>query len=297
MNKPRWLILGALFVLWACKPAEPTTSTSDTGATATVSTTAATTDTGPAPAALDFPLDHYKIWRVKPVSAKGTVYLKGQFDEKEWKANLVSLQFLGNPTRKTITADSVKVEIKNEALHYDVYAIETAQPPPSGDVWVTNQFAKEELWNLMQPRWLLVPAAKAVIPPDKKPVDLTEPAGADHFVCYAAPARKIQRVLLLQDQFDRLKGPEDQEQIGELETFALCVPVEKRVPDKTTTWPINDKETHLALYKINPPEKYPISVWTKDQFGSRQLDVTNSELLAVPSHKRYEPKPAAKTSS
>jgi hypothetical protein len=44
-------------------------------------------------------------------------------------------------------------------------------------------------------------------------------------------------------------------------------------------------ETHLAVYAIQPPRKFPKPVWTNDQFGPRELRILTSESLTVPSLK------------
>lgn len=277
--------LGTLLLVCACKPGEPTTATTDTSATLTATATTDTTPTA-APAPQEFTLDHYKIWRVKTLEAKGSVFLRGQFDTAEWEAGLVSVQFIGNPTDKTDVEQKIEVKIKNDALHYLVYAIR-AKAQPSREVFVTNQFAKEEPWKITQPQWLLVPAAKKVLAAGEKGAAPEAAAQGDHFVCYATEGKRFEKALLLADQFDRLKGPNDVEKIRALQAISFCVPVVKRAGAQT--FDIRDRETHLAIYKIDPPEQVSISAWARDQFGAWQLSVTNSELLAVPSHKRYEP--------
>lgn len=290
MRNIRRASLGILLLLafFACKPREDTTTTATTDTTSTASYTAATDTTSTTALPQDeFKLDHYKFWKVKPYRAKGEeVYLQGQFDRVEWPANLVSIQYLANPTDKSDVSGQALARIKNENLHYVVYEIKAVKDQPVRDIQVTNQFAKEEPWQIRQPRLLLVPASKRVILPNIRVTPPDDPPKADHFVCYDASPHELAKVLLLADQFDRLIDPKHVEQIGQLTTQYFCVPVQKRVGKKLPE-PVIDRETHLALYKINPPETYTVQAATRDQFGLRTLDATNSELLGVPSRKRW----------
>jgi hypothetical protein len=218
--------------------------------------------------------DHFKFWKVRPVETQLTVWLKGQFDEKEWRADLRTVNYLGNPVDKN------KEGIPNEKLHLIAYSIR-ADKQVSRTVWLTNQFFPKEpaAWRLGQPAWLLVPADKVLKgEPGKPPV-------STHYVCYSVEKPEpFSRPVALVDQFDRLM--KDAEKIERLEPVYFCVPVQKKVTE--TISKILDPNTHLAVYKIFPPDKLPkpIIALTRDQFAGRKLEVWNSELLGVPSVKR-----------
>jgi hypothetical protein len=219
-------------------------------------------------------LDHFKFWKVKAIEAPNTVSLLGQFDgKKEWRAALRTINYLGNPVDKN------KEGIVNPKLHLVAYSIR-AETQPARIVWFTNQFAKEPTkWQLGQPAWLLVPAAKSL---NGKP---GAPPVATHFVCYTVDGEKaFSRSVTLLDQFDKLS--ERIETVEKLTPAYFCVPVQKRFKDKVEK--ILDPHTHLAIYKIFPhdPPKNPIEAFTRDQFGAQDQIVLGPELLAVPSIKK-----------
>lgn len=219
-------------------------------------------------------LDHFKFWKVKTIEAPNTVSLLGQFDgKKEWRAALRTINYLGNPVDKN------KEGIVNPKLHLVAYSLR-AETQPARVVWFTNQFAKEPTkWQLGQPAWLLVPAAKSL---NGK---AGAPPVATHFACYTVDGQKaFSRSVTLLDQFDKLS--ESIEKIEQLTPAYFCVPVQKRFKDKVEK--ILDPKTHLAIYKISPQvtPKNPIEAFTNDQFGARGQIVLGPEFLAVPSIKQ-----------
>jgi hypothetical protein len=220
-------------------------------------------------------LDHFKFWKVKTIEAPNTVSLLGQFDgKKEWRAALGVIRYLGNPVDKN------KEGIVNPKLHLVAYSIR-AETQPARMVWFTNQFAKAPAkWQLGQPAWLLVPAAKSL---NGK---AGSPPAATHFVCYTVDGQQaFSRSVTLLDQFDKLSEG-GVEKIDQLTPAYFCVPVQKRFKDKVAK--ILDPKTHLAIYKISPQvtPKNPIEAFTNDQFGARDQIVLGPELLAVPSIKQ-----------
>jgi hypothetical protein len=283
MRKIRPVIFGILLIL-SCKQREsaPATETAATQASDTAVTTTATTATTQTTAAATvttattapaFRLDHFKIWKVQAHQMKPiVVQLKGQFDKSPWKAEVRSLEYLGNPVDKN------KEGIHDKYLHYVAYAIRAEQQPARA-IQVQNQFTGEkwEEWRLAQPAWLLVPADKKL---QGKPEN---PPKGDHFVCYAADnGNLLQKPVTLSDQFDQGKI----EEIKELKARFFCVPVTKQREGHQPE-PIINADTHLAVYAIQPPRAYPKPVWTNDQFGVQELKVIRSEFLAVPSLKKW----------
>jgi hypothetical protein len=221
-------------------------------------------------------LDHFKFWKVKTIEAPNTVSLLGQFDgKKAWRAALGTINYLGNPVDKN------KEGIVNPKLHLVAYSIR-AETQPARMVWFTNQFAKVPAkWQLGQPAWLLVPAAKS-LSRNQKP---GAPPVATHFVCYTVDGQQaFSRSVTLLDQFDKLS--ERIEKIEQLTPAYFCVPVQKRFKEKVEK--ILHPDTHLAIYKISPQvtPKNPIEAFTNDQFGARDQIVLGPEFLAVPSIKQ-----------
>jgi hypothetical protein len=271
MTKRSLGVLGIALLLAFCAKKE-TPPAADTAATSSTDTATAGTETSP-PA---FPLDHFKFWRVKSVPLKARGGLKGQFDKESFQARVGSLDYLGNPVDKNGEG------IQNEKMHLLGYSFETGRQPERS-VTFRNQLTVKEpngmvTWRIGQPTLLLVPAAKAHVtePPPPPPDDAT------HFACYRVlDPKPLAPPIRLVDQFDKKR--EEIEQIIQLMPMFFCVPVAKTHGNKEHR--IIDGKTHLAIYRIDPPDPFVTTVQTVDQFGPQKLEVQNSELLAVPSTK------------
>jgi hypothetical protein len=295
MTKSRLALLGIILLIvfiTACQKNESTaTATDSAGATAATSasatagtatsasvsatSTATTATSATIPPPPPPPRDHFKFWKVKPVETSVTVLLMGQFDKEQWwEAKVRTADYLGNPVDKNGEG------IPDPKLHLVAYSI-AAKPEPMRTVALKNQLTKGEPngmanWRLGQPALLLVPADKKL---DGKP---EPPPRGDHFVCYQVlDPKPFKRGLRLVDQFDQRQ--KKIEEIRELTPAYFCVPVQKNYKDRKE--PIIDPVNHIAIYKINPPESYPIMAMTWDQFAPQKLNVLNSELLGVPSLK------------
>jgi len=255
------LILGL-----ACKPKPESTSTTDTmstGATGYTGTTSSTDTIAPPPG---HEIDHYKLWKVKPVQVGREVRLKGQFDEQAWPASVSSIEYLGNPVEKN------GEPILKPEWHLVAYALK-APPQPPRTVTIENQFRKGEMLRITDAAWLLLPASKSL---DGQPTE--PPKEADHYVCYAVlPSDPVTTPVRLMDQFDRKR--EKPEEIKQLTAAYFCVPVVKNEGR------IYKEREHLTVYKLDPPTPYPIRATTWDQFGRQTLSVQQSEYLAVPTFK------------
>jgi len=283
MRKTLFLILGAIAILGCPNREKAPTDTAATTSTTSTTYTDTTATTSTAPPTTEYKLDHYKFWKVRATKpmAPVQVLLKGQFDKAPWPADVVSIEYLGNPAEK-IVGDAPHAPIQNERLHYVAYAIKSTEKQPERTVRVTNQFAPNgEEWRLDSAAWLLTPA-------DKQLNDNTQqPPPGDHFVCYAVvDGKPFPKKVTLIDQFDRQPGGSP-ENIDTLTPKYLCVPVEKtlKAPE-----PIRDRDTHLALYEFKPPTPRQITAYTQDQFGRQQLKVdpeSRYQFLGVPSHKQW----------
>lgn len=214
-------------------------------------------------------LNHFKVWKVQEVSFQREVTLKGQFDERPWKAQLDGVHHLYNPVRKN------EEPIHDPKAHLVAYFIKQSETPQPVR-WVTfrNQFGQAR-WILTDPAFLLVPAGKA-FPPGTPSI----PASLDHFVCYLVrETDALEKRLTLEDQFDVKRRKK--EKVTKLEPALFAVPVKKN----------NERDpagsSHLAIYDITPRDALnpPYTVWTKDQLRSGQLTATESLMLAVPSEK------------
>lgn len=254
--------LALLLAAWSCKP-KPESTATDTATTATTDTTVTQTTPPPPP---PHAIDHYKLWKVKSIPQQRSVKLKGQFDTDTWEARVASLEYLGNPVEKN-TEPILKPD-----WHLTGYAIKAAPQPPRMVV-IDNQFRKGEQLKIGDAAWLLLPASKSLEGRAPEP-----PREADHYVCYAVqPSDPVTTPVTLVDQFDKKRN--DKEEIKQLSAAFFCVPVSKNGEQ------IYREKEHLAVYKLDPPDPYPITVSTADQFGPQRLSVVQSEFLAVPTFK------------
>jgi len=282
MRKAALVILGSIAIL-ACPNREKAPSdTAATTATTSTTYTDTTATTSTASPAAEYKLDHYKFWKVKAAKPMTPikVSLKGQFDQAPWPAELVSIEYLGNPAEKTVEG-APHTPIQNEKLHLVAYAMKS-EKQPERTVRVMNQFAPNgEEWRLDSPAWLLTPADKQM------KGDTQPPPRGDHYVCYAViEGKPVPRAITLLDQFDRQSG--GPEHLETLTPKYFCVPVEKTF-QKPEPEPIYDKDTHLAIYEIKPPRSSKIVVQTQDQFGRQELRIRSSQFLGVPSRKQWQP--------
>lgn len=219
---------------------------------------------------INFNGQHFRMWKVAPSDA---VSLKGQFDNNQWwQATVGAILYLANPAVKTYQGPS---STTNEQRHLTAYALTPLQPQPRRKVRIWNQFKPEgEDWQIDQPIWLLVPAAKShtTIP--------QAPGQGDHYACYAViePNWSVVGNVRLRDQFD---DPLDR--IRRIKPTALCVPVSKLHRNQET--PLMDDLTHFAVYILDPPRTLPTQVYIADQFSTQALEATHREMLVVPTRK------------
>jgi hypothetical protein len=148
------------------------------------------------------------------------------------------------------------------------------QPWPNrASVRVGNQFGADQLWELGDAEYLLVPAIKDGI----GQIQLNQ-----HYECYVAlAAPSIQLDVNLADQFGLRPAVVG---IGRY----LCNPVEKRGPPPLEpSGPPVFPQDHLACYDIDPSPADEIRI-VQDQVdptGGFVLELIVSEMLCVPSAK------------
>src|SRR3954454_11646367 len=88
---------------------------------------------------MEFRLDHFKLYEIQPYSTPGSPYLKGQFDAMERPFALGQLQQFANPVSKNGEG------IKNRNHHLTAYDIAATRPDPPRQVFLENQFGRQEI--------------------------------------------------------------------------------------------------------------------------------------------------------
>jgi hypothetical protein len=209
--------------------------------------------------------EHFKVYEVIPVPVNERVNLrKGQFDPDPVDVALGALLFFANPVQKN------NEPINDRDAHFTWYRF--GQSTPKRSVTFDNQFG-QQTWTIGDPQFLLVPA-------HKREADHSPPRALDHYKAYVVldPVNPIPLSLVLADQFDpRLGGSPT---LKELTPAFFCVPVQKNDHE------IIHPEEDLAVYLFDAsPLDQPFGVPVEDQFGQKELVVTQPRFLCVPSSK------------
>lgn len=209
-----------------------------------------------------YSINHYKIWKVRPVQFEQSVPLEGEFDSGvAWKAELLTIDYLGNPVDKNDEG------ILRKDHHLVVYRLQ-GPPQPLREVTIHNQFHERETLRIGDAEWLMIPAEKTL-----DGVPQSYPHDADHYACYRV-IEPVSTPIKLMDQFDQLR--ERPEWIHRFGPAFFAVPVSKK--GEPIHWP----HEYLTIYQFCP-DPFEVKVATLDQFGVHKLDVIQSEYLAVPS--------------
>jgi hypothetical protein len=222
-------------------------------------------------------LDHFKVWEIEPQPAAHTIRVQGQFDRAARPTRTEQRAWLANPVKKNGSA------LLHPEWHLTGYALEQVPDQPKRWVVLTNQFHRKPVeWHLTDPAMILLPASKVL---EGRPPPY--PTELDHFVCYlVVGAEPVTQKVVLVDQFDELRE-EKKEEIARFEPAFFCVPVLKTEDGKEPPREhrLVQPDAHLALYDLTPTTEFKRRVFTQDQFGRGELDVTRSLMLAVPSTK------------
>jgi hypothetical protein len=228
--------------------------------------------------------DHHKCYAVTGhmLPAPIDVVLKDQFGTVE--GSVQHLIMFSPPVAKELPTGEVS-PIMNPEDHLTWYDFDGGTTQQR-DLLVTNQFGTDKEWKIGNPRFLLLPAWKMFV--NGETTGLDHPAGLDHYLCYEAlsgPPVGLDGVTLT-DQFH-------QEHVTVGDPMFLCNPVEKTVMPGGETFPIVDRENHLACYDITPHVQPapPLDVLANDQFGDSQFMVLENQYLCVPSAKKIKPDP------
>jgi hypothetical protein len=173
------------------------------------------------------------------------------------------------PTEKTVGDDVFPIEDEEE--HYTLYTAPSAAAPRN--IFVTDQFATDALWQVTTPKYLMVPTAKTI-----GGVTFDDREDMNHYWCYDANGPRVGVRATLDDQF---AGPDD---IRVTTPTLFCNPAEK-VHDGET-FPIEDEELHLACYEIHGKQKtQQFTFAVENQFEMDMFQSGPWEILCAPAEK------------
>ena len=243
-------------------------------------------------------LDHFRCYAVATGHPGArVVQLQDQFDLALGKTEEVLVGFpIGfcNPVAKTVPGPGQSpgqtTDIRDHDAHLTLYEIHetSAERHPTWKVTVDNQFGRQTLFA-GRPVVLAVPTHKASV--DGVDTGLNAPQTLDHFKCYRASGRTLDRTVTLADQFET-------EAVVVAAPLLFCNPVAKTIrrgsePDEVTG--IVKPEAHLTCYTIELVAAAwivtPKSLLVANQFNQLGLDLqpltalTDERVLCVPSHK------------
>jgi len=237
-------------------------------------------------------LDHFYCYFASGRVQPATVLLQDQFDAALNKTDQVQdLRFIRfcNPVQKTTSKGTV-TQILHPADHLAMYLI-NPEPIIPRVVIVRNQFGTQQL-RTGNAVLLAVPSGKVwpvpvTVPPQTPPI----PTDLDHFKCYLASGKPIDRAVLLKDQFfqDTAGGL-----AAVLQPILFCNPVQKSVPNPNpliggppfVTTPITDPVAHLTCYATTR-RTFQSTLLYDNQFSPQlsSLQVSNPDFLCAPSFK------------
>ena len=236
-------------------------------------------------------LDHFYCYFASGRVQPQTVLLQDQFDaalnQTEQIQDLRIIRFC-NPVQKT-TADGTVTQIQHPDDHLTMYLI-NPQPIIPRAVIVRNQFGTQQL-RTGNAVLLAVPSGKVwpvpvTAPPQTPPI----PTDLDHFKCYLASGKPLDRTVLLQDRFFK-----DTAGVlaAALQPILFCNPVQKSVPNPNPvagppfiTTPITNPVAHLTCY-VTTRRAFQSTLLYDNQFSPQlaSLAVSNPDFLCVPSFK------------
>lgn len=235
-------------------------------------------------------LDHFKCYFAKGSLQTRLFQLVDQFDVARNQVQRVDdlriVRFC-NPVEKIIQRGPGKPEvthIRRPDAHLTLFQTDP-QPAVLRSVLIRNQFGRQQL-SVRDAVVLAVPTGKAELIPGQPPPETPPiPEGLDHFKCYLAGGKAINRAATLRDQFHT-------EFVRVLQPMAFCNPVEKLVPNPQDPQgpgfftPITNPNAHLACYTITPVQ-FQTTVLINNQFGFGTLNVQQADILCVPSLKLH----------
>jgi hypothetical protein len=160
---------------------------------------------------------------------------------------------------------------RNRAAHLQCYTFTAKRV--SRSVIVRNQFGSTRL-RTVAAKELCAPATKT--PTSRSPRPLPRENEIDHFTCYSVRTVRLPRVIgtNTRDQFGRRR-------IGLRQIDKLCLPTTKN--GELREHPVD----HLVCYSGNDRGSFRArTMRTRDQFGTRDVDVSSAGGFCVPSSKQ-----------
>ena len=219
---------------------------------------------GPLPQVGPPPLDHFKTYETdlgKPKFSKRTVTLADAFGSSQ--VSVSEQRWLANPVDK----NGEGVNSRDDRLK--CYSISDKKKFKEQKIAIDNQFGAGQKLSVESPKRLCVPASKGLAnqtPP-------APPTGLDHYKCYEAEGKKLNRTVTLVDEF--VAG----DQVTVVDVEYLCNPAVKN-----NEGPLVRPDDLLVCYELSKLDKFTArKVSLRDQFGSQTLEVKKPEKLCVPS--------------
>jgi uncharacterized repeat protein (TIGR02543 family) len=218
------------------------------------------------------PLDHFVCYGVEGAPYVGeNVTLVDQF--VAINATVGEALFFANPAEKKY--NDVWTLISNHDHHLTFYALDYEEEPQWWQVEFDNQFGSG--WNMA----VYGPVALAVPTQKLEPIYHDLPMGLDHYLVYSGVGYiPMGTYVDLGDQFNL----ENNVYLDDPIYFAS--PVQKTHGGNVTE--IENSEEHLVFYELASPLPFSWDVLVSnqfDEFDEQFLDVSDAQLLAVPSEK------------
>ena len=213
--------------------------------------------------ARDLKLDYFKVYDVEDRPATGALQLRGQFDRRPMRMDLVLLDFFLNAVSKN------GEPLYDKSAHLTWYRGRQVAEP-NRRVLLENQLGRQTVY--------IGNGIGLLVPTHKVERGMVFPEGLDHYKLYRVlDFGNVPNVVVkLKDQWGsdeaRLRAP-----------IVLGVPVIKR--HGTKTYPIRNERAHLLIFDMTP-RSIQRTVRLRNQIRSEPVKVLRSAMLAVPSLKR-----------
>ena len=220
-------------------------------------------DWGPLPQLGPGPLDHFKTYETdlgKPNFSKRTVTLADAFGTSQ--VSVSEQRWMANPVDKNGEG------VNSRDDHFKCYSISDKRKFKEQKITIANQFGPQKL-EVETPKRLCVPASQGLA--DQTPPE--PPTALDHYKCYEAEGKKLNRTVTLVDEF--VAG----DQVTVVDVEYLCNPAVKN-----NEGPLVRPNDLLVCYELSKLDKFSKrKVSLRDQFGTQTVEVKAPEKLCVPS--------------
>jgi hypothetical protein len=213
--------------------------------------------------------NHYKVYLPNEIYVHDSpIRLDDQWETSQHQ--VLTLRKFANPVSKNGSV------IYNPAIHHTWWFFHDGVTVTPRTVQLDNQFGRQT-WTTYQSIYLLLPAAKSLVPP---PPDPLPPGAANHYKCYAADGPQVDVPVTLVDQFGTSVATA-------MFPRYFCNPVAKTIASGLV-YPIVDPEAHLACYSLFPSTSdQQYNFFATDQFGQWPLTTQEFELICLPTTKLH----------